>query len=86
MFINPEVIFIGEDQKDEDFFCPICSFPLKTYEDFFTYKDYHCCNECYLTFAEARRKEWKEGWRPNKTDVEEYIYNRKLIIHTEERK
>jgi hypothetical protein len=86
MSSSHKVIMIGEDQNDEDFFCPICLFPLKSYEDFFYKEDYNCCNECYLTFAEARRKEWKEGWRPNKTTTEQYIYNRKLMFNIEEKK
>ena len=60
------------------FFCNLCGFPLHTHEDFKSNKEYSCCHECYLTFAEARRKEWKDGWRPEQTVLEEYIYNRKL--------
>lgn len=59
--------------KKENFYCHICEFPLASSEDFEKNKEYDCCHECYLNFAESRRKEWKSGWRPNKTDVRSYI-------------
>ena len=85
MYTNHEVILIGEDEEKDEFFCPVCTFPLATVLDFRHYRSYHCCHECYLTFCESRRKEWKEGWRPDKTVIEEYIYNRKCMFGIEEK-
>ena len=79
MYINPNVVFKNNSKSKDHFFCHICSFPLKTNNDFFYDKEYDCCYECYLTFAESRKDSWKEGWRPEKSIVEEYIYLRKSI-------
>jgi hypothetical protein len=77
MYINPEIRIVDETKEKQKFFCDICEFPLLTMMDFSSEREYGCCNECYLTFAEARRKAWKEGWRPEESAVEEYIYLRK---------
>jgi hypothetical protein len=84
MFITPEVVLYDDTNEKEDFFCNICQFPLTNYLDFKYNKEYNCCNECYLQFVEARRKEWKEGWRPDKTVLEQYIYKRKCMYGIEE--
>ena len=77
MYINPEIRIVDETKEKQKFFCDICDFPLLSMLDFNSSREYDCCNECYLTFAEARREEWKEGWRPEESAVEEYIYLRK---------
>ena len=84
MFTSPKITVIDDTGEKEDFFCKICQFVLTSYLDFKYHKEYGCCNECYLQFAEARRKEWKEGWRPDKTVVDQYIYNRKCMYGIEE--
>ena len=82
MSINHKVIFIDKtDQKKKDmFFCSVCTAILSSKDDFDVSKTYECCYDCYLTFAESRKKEWENGWRPDKTKIKEYIYNRKKII------
>tara|TARA_B100001113_G_C20758028_1_gene469635 strand:+ start:291 stop:560 length:270 start_codon:yes stop_codon:yes gene_type:complete len=79
MSITHDVKIIDKINLKESFFCNICGFPLRLKEDFSYNQEYSCCNECYLTFAESRRKDWKDGWRPDQREVEEYIYNRKLM-------
>ena len=86
MSITPNVIMILNNDKKESFFCDICTFTLCTYKDFNKSREYGCCEECFMTFAEARRKEWKDGWRPNKTDIEAYIYKRKSMLNIQEKK
>jgi len=76
MYTNHKVVIVDESKEKQKFFCDICEFPLLTLLDFSSNKDYGCCHECYLTCAEARRTEWKEGWRPEESAVEEYIYLR----------
>ena len=61
----------------ENFYCLICNYPLIYFEDFNTNDEYGCCHECYLSFAEARRKEWLEGWRPTEKKIKSYINLRK---------
>ena len=78
MFINPKIKIIG-DFKKERFYCEICKFPLLSSEDFEKDNEYKCCQECYLQFAESRREEWKNGWRPKKSVVNSYISIRRKI-------
>jgi len=77
MYINPDIKIIDETNEKQRFFCDICEFPLVTMMDLNSNREHECCHECYLTFVEARREEWKEGWRPEESAVEEYIYLRK---------
>ena len=79
MFIKSEIKIIDNIGTKDCFFCKVCGFPLNTFDDFKSLREYDCCNECYLTYAQCRRKDWKEGWRPEQTDLEEYIYMRKQI-------
>ena len=88
MYIKAKVVF-EDDDEIEDFFCPICRFPLSSAEDFFMHKKHSCCNECYMTFVEPRKEDWKDGWRPDQTKLEEYIYLRKsmfLLDNAQEKK
>lgn len=78
MFINPKIRVIGEFKK-ERFYCDICQFPLLSSEDFEKDNEYECCQECYLQFAESRREEWKNGWRPKKAIVNSYISIRRKL-------
>ena len=82
MYKAYDVIFENKCEENEfdNFFCKICKFPLASYSDFLYNKESNCCNECYLTFAESRKQLWKEGWRPDKTVVEAYIYKRRQSV------
>ena len=80
MYTAYKVTFEDTEVNPTGFFCELCKFPLRTHQDFFYKKSFCCCHECYLTFAESRKQLWKDGWRPDKTTVEEYIYNRKQSI------
>ena len=86
MFISPKIKVIGKFKK-ERFYCEVCKYPLTSSEDFEKDKEYQCCHECYLQFAESRREEWKKGWRPNKSVVNSYIsIKRKLYNQTSKEK
>ena len=78
MSISRNLVVIGSVKK-ENFYCAVCEFPLVTKKDFDADEVYECCHECYLQFAQARRNEWKNGWRPNKTDVRSYISIRRKL-------
>ena len=75
-----EIVFIDKTKKKDNMFCELCSFPLLTKSDFDSNKKYEVCNECFLTFAEARKNEWLAGWRPDKQKIKEYTLKRKSII------
>jgi hypothetical protein len=80
MSITHNVVFLDETLEDDNFFCELCSFPLKTIEDFTSHRNNSCCQECFVSFAEARKEDWKEGWRPDKTSLEAYIYLRRSMF------
>lgn len=82
MSINHKIVFIDKsNQETKDlFFCKLCSYVLNSKDDFSTSKTYQCCHDCYLTFIESRKKEWENGWRPDKTKLKEHIYNKKSVI------
>lgn len=81
MYIKNKIKFVNEDttSKKESFYCQLCNYPLITMLDFEKSNEYNACNECYLEFIESRRKDWKEGWRPDKSALHEYIYLRKQL-------
>jgi len=72
MLTTLEIKVINMPSKKEKFYCEICKFPIMTREDF-SVKEYECCYECFLTFAESRKSEWKKGWRPEKNLIDSYI-------------
>lgn len=80
MFIKDKVIFIDKTSKKDKMFCFICNYPFLKKEDFDLCNTYSSCNECFLTFIEGRKEEWKNGWRPNPEKIKEYILFRKSII------
>ena len=86
MLTNRKIKIIGDVEK-ERFFCEICQFPLLSSEDFEFDKDYLCCHLCYLEFAQSRKEEWKNGWRPKKAVVNSSIsIRRKLYKHSSKEK
>ena len=88
MYINREIKVNFKNFKNKcDFFCALCNFPLQLFQDFETSEEWDgVCRECYLTFVESRRNKWKEGWRPDKETLEEYIYTRKRNLIPQEKK
>jgi len=72
MSIALKIKVLNEPEK-ESFYCQLCSYPLLRREDFQYNKEYECCCECFLTFAESRKKEWQNGWRPEKSELDSYI-------------
>ena len=86
MSTNLKITHVDRIGEESTFFCKLCGFPLRSRDDFEASKDYDCCNNCYLTYVESRRKEWKEGWRPDKETLEEYIYMRKFVLLNQEKK
>jgi len=79
MFTNRKIRLINNEAIKDNFYCCICSYPYLTRDDFIARADYFCCHECYLSFAEARKKEWKKGWRPKQDVIDNYIENRRKL-------
>ena len=74
-----KIKIINRENVKEQFYCTICEYPIASKEDFILVEKYNCCNNCYLQFIEARRPEWKAGWRPKQDLIDSYIKKRKLI-------
>jgi hypothetical protein len=62
-------------------FCKVCNYIFASFKDAEVAKEYECCEECYLTFVESRKKEWKNGWRPDKVTIRRYKDSRKILIN-----
>ena len=82
MSTKHEIFFVDKSKKKikDIFFCELCSYVLNSKDDFDISKKYQCCHNCYLTFIESRKKEWENGWRPDKTKLKEHIYNKRMLI------
>tara|TARA_B100000674_G_C37896328_1_gene941503 strand:- start:473 stop:739 length:267 start_codon:yes stop_codon:yes gene_type:complete len=78
MYTNLDVVLIGEN-NNKDFFCKICKYPLISQEDFAQNQKYNCCNECFLSFAQSRIKEWNKGFIIDKEQLDKYLKIRKKI-------
>jgi len=72
MSITRKIKVIGNTYR-ENFYCTLCKYPLLTGEDFEVSKEYTTCSDCFQTFIEGRQTEWKNGKRPEKTKVRDYI-------------
>lgn len=51
-------------------FCPVCNFVMNSASDVEAFEIAKCCDECYIKWAQARKKDWEEGWRPAKEEIE----------------
>ena len=81
MYINPKIIVINDTNEKEDFFCSICKFCLLTAEDHELHKKYGACEECYMTFVEAKANMWNKNKKQiDKKKLSEYIYLRKKMF------
>lgn len=72
-------IINNENIDKDDFYCNLCKWPLVSSNDFRKNSEYGCCNECYLTFVEARKDKWCDGWRPKRNVLDSYIKERKRL-------
>mgnify|MGYP003154730752 CR=1 FL=1 len=77
-----KIVAAGIDQNDsgDNLFCSLCGYTLTSEDDLQSNSDHSCCHECFLNFAQSRKNEWKEGWRPKKSTIRKYINNRKRLI------
>jgi hypothetical protein len=62
--------------------CDVCSFFIKTAADTESWKEYKCCRECAVTWAEGlNKKKWiEEGWRPSKKVIQREVEKRTKIV------
>jgi len=60
--------------------CPVCNYLMSTYEDQFSMKEYNCCHDCFLKWAESRKEDWLAGWRPSDDSIKIHIVHKERII------
>jgi len=65
-------LIIDDDFIRGEFFCPICEFIMNQMSDPDFYQEFGCCSSCGMKFAQSRRDEWKNGWRPSKKQIDEH--------------
>ena len=57
--------------------CPVCDLVMRGIEDTITYRNYECCSECSLMWAEGNSAMWKGGWRPDRKMIQMYVARRR---------
>jgi hypothetical protein len=59
------------DKKNQNIpiFCPLCDYVMATSDDSLSYRDYGACCDCVVAFAESRKDQWHDGWRPSRVEV-----------------
>ena len=84
------VLYVVKDksEKTSPIFCPVCTFAMKSAEDFDSFRGAECCMACNMEFVQLNRKEWKGGWRPSSDQIKDYIdkneKRRINLFHSEE--
>ncbi len=53
--------------------CSVCKTLFRNRDDEEAFLELSCCHFCAITWAHARKKEWNEGWRPTKSEIEEAV-------------
>ena len=53
-------------------FCPMCDLMMGTDSDTEFFIEYGVCKECSIRFAEPRKNEWSNGWRPSEKEIKEF--------------
>ena len=55
--------------------CSICGYALRHQEEIVEHRNFGCCLDCSLIFRQPNQEKWKLGWRPNKKEVKNRIFN-----------
>ena len=53
--------------------CPVCGFLMRDQMDIISYNEFTCCDACSLKWAQPRRKDWCNGWRPSHQEIHEEV-------------
>jgi hypothetical protein len=79
MSINNNVIVIDKSNEKSKLWCNLCHFVMSTSQDSDCEKKFGCCEECWLTFGQARQEDWLSGWRPDSETLNRYKQSRRII-------
>jgi C4-type Zn-finger protein len=67
-------------------FCSLCELPHIKIKDRYCFSEFGICSECGYKFAEVKRKEWNNGWRPSTEEIYIYVTERRDMIKSIRRK
>ena len=83
-FLNDDTEIVKRKNfKKTDRTCPVCKTYSFLYRDDLYMNRFNCCSQCYVDFVEFRQKEWYEGQRPSKEDIQNALRRRKKNVkHT----
>jgi len=78
--MNSEIVIVNKtNSKNISLFCDVCSLIINTSSDIEYVNKYNCCESCAMKWAECRKKEWKNGWRPKKEDIDDHKLLARII-------
>jgi len=71
---HPDGFYIKSDDKIETIplDCPVCELSMRDQQDIFAYRNFKCCTECKVTWAEPNYRKWASGWRPPAEKISKY--------------
>ncbi len=72
--IKPE-----EHQEIVPLACPVCDYLMRNLNDEKSYHEFKCCESCETFWARPNLEKWKDGWRPNKEQIEQKFQGRKKL-------
>lgn len=77
--IASDVLVIKPASKETitPLFCEVCEFTMNSAEDFFSFKDFGCCEKCKLHLVSRDQEGWLQGKRPDAKIIKEYVQTRK---------
>jgi len=59
--------------------CPVCHYLMRNSDDEKSYHEFECCESCETFWARPNLAKWKDGWRPDKEQIEQKFQGRKKI-------
>ena len=79
--MSSDIIFIDSTKQDDkvNLWCSVCNYFLIGAEDIASEKKNGCCEECWLTFGQSRKEDWRKGWRPDKDTLKRYKQERSIL-------
>lgn len=69
----------AEEDVEVHLWCDLCNYIMDPSSDTEVHREHGCCQECWLTFGQARKHEWEKGWRPKEETLNRYKQQRKII-------
>jgi hypothetical protein len=59
-------------------FCPLCNFPISSYQDSINCKLDNVCEMCNLYWVTSNKEEYKNGWKPSGEKWINYLEMKKM--------